>query len=153
MLKLKLLLLVCAATATVSMADGTSVFQRCSVCHGEQGEKKSLGVSAVIAGWKEEKVIERLKAYKAGKLNQYGFGNMMSGQATKLTDTQMKEVARYVATLTLPKKTEDENGSTDEVLTPEQIEYKQFIRNYFIANPKYGNIRDANKKWEEKKVN
>ncbi|MDD2780066.1 c-type cytochrome [Sulfuricurvum sp.] len=149
-MKLKTIVLLLVGTVTLSIADGASVFQRCIACHGEVGEKKSLGVSEIIAGWKEERVIERLKMYKAGKFNQYGFGNMMSGQATKLSDAEMKEVAYYVSTLIPPKSTVDENISTDEVLTPEQIKYKQFIRDYFIANPQYGTIQKANQLWESK---
>lgn len=135
---------------TLAMADGAETYKRCAVCHGEHGEKKSLGVSAVIAGWKEDKIVERLKAYKAKQLNQYGFGNMMYGQATKLNDKEMHEVARYISKLTLPVIEGEENNATGEVLTPEQIAYKQFVREYFIANPKYGNIREANRLWEKK---
>lgn len=149
-MKTKSILLGLIGTVTFALADGAETFQRCAVCHGEHGEKKSLGVSAVIAGWKEEKIVERLKAYKAKKLNQYGFGNMMYGQATKLHDKEMQEVAHFISKLTPPVTQGEESNSTDEILTPEQIAYKQFVREYFIANPKYGNIREANRLWEEK---
>ncbi|MDD5156664.1 c-type cytochrome [Sulfurimonas sp.] len=151
-MKLKILLVIFTSTATLSMADGASVFKRCMVCHGEHGEKKSLGVSEIIAGWKEEKIIEKLKAYKANKLNQYGFSSMMSGQAVKLSDADIKDVASYISTLTPPQPPVDENAYSDEVLTPEQIEYKNFMRDYFIANPQYGTIIEATKLWEEKKL-
>jgi len=150
-MKIKSAILVLAGTATLAIADGAQIFERCAVCHGEHAEKKSLGVSAVIAGWKEDTIIERLKAYKGKKLDQYGFGNMMNGQATKLNDVQMREVAHYISTLT-PPKSEMTDTSTDEVLTPEQIAYKEFIRKYFSENPKYGNIREANRLWEAKKA-
>lgn len=150
---MKLVLLALAGSATFAFADGAAIFERCAVCHGEHAEKQSLGVSAVIAGWKEDKIIERLKAYKAKKLNQYGFGNMMTGQATKLTDKEMHEVARHISALTPPPPPEATNEpSTDEVLTPEQIEYKNFVRKYFIENQRYGNIREANRLWEAKKL-
>jgi len=132
------------------LADGASEFmKRCSVCHGENAEKPSLGVSAVIAGWKEEQIIEKLKAYKVGSLNQYGYGSMMGGQATKLSEKQMREVAKYISTLNPPLKNEI-GEYVSEVLTPEQIAYKAFLRQYFIENPRYGNIREANRLWEEK---
>lgn len=149
-MKIKSLLAVLTAYTAVCMADGREIFQGCAVCHGERGEKKSLGVSAVIAGWKEEKVLERLKSYRSKKFNLYGYGNMMSGQAVKLTDSQMKEVAAYVAKLTPPQAEVAETGTSDEKPTPEIIAYKQFVREYFAKNPKYGNIREANRLWEEK---
>lgn len=151
-MKFKILLVIFTSTVTLLTADGASVFKRCMVCHGEHGEKKSLGVSEIIAGWKEEKVIEKLKAYKANKLNQYGFSNMMSGQAIKLSDSDIKDVASYISTLTPPQEPIDENPYSDEVLTPEQIEYKKFMRDYFIENWQYGTITEATKKWEEKKL-
>lgn len=151
-MKTKSVFWILIGTAALAMADGGELFQRCAACHGEHGEKKSLGVSAVIAGWKEDKIVERLKAYKAKKLNQYGFGNMMYGQATKLNDKEMHEVASYISKLAPAITRGEENNATDEVLTPEQMAYKQFVREYFAANPKYGNIREANRLWEEKKT-
>lgn len=151
-MKIKAVFLMLAGTVTLAMADGAAIFERCAVCHGEHAEKKSLGVSEVIAGWKEDIIIERLKAYKLKNINKYGFGNMMTGQATKLSDKEMREVAHYISMLIPPKVEVIDNNSTDEILTPEQIEYKDFVRKYFIENQRYGNIRDANKKWEEKKA-
>lgn len=151
-MKIKLALLTLVGSVTLALADGAATFERCAVCHGEHAEKQSLGVSAVIAGWKEDKIVERLKAYKAKKLNQYGFGNMMTGQATKLNDKEMHEVARHISALTPPQPEATNEPSTDEVLTPEQIEYKNFVRKYFIENQRYGNIREANRLWEAKKL-
>ncbi len=81
-------------------ADGAKIFkQKCAVCHGEKAQKSSLGVSKVIAGWPTEKIIKKLKEYKTGKLNQYGFGNMMRNRATKLTEKEMLAVAKYIESL------------------------------------------------------
>ena len=91
-----------SGAATLVMADGAALFKKCAICHGENAQKKSLNVSKVIAGWKAEKIIERLKGYRAKTLNQYGFGTMMQGQATKLTEEQMVEVANYIETLKAP---------------------------------------------------
>ncbi|WP_200762527.1 c-type cytochrome [Nitrosophilus alvini] len=81
-------------------ADGAKIFKKtCSVCHGDRAQKSSLKVSKIIAGWPAEKIVEKLKAYKSGKLNQYGFGNMMRNRATKLTDEEMMAVAKYIESL------------------------------------------------------
>ena len=101
----QLSILLLSGVATLAMADGAALFKKCGICHGEQGQKRSLNVSKVIAGWKAEDVVEALKAYKEKSRNQYGFGNMMGGQATKLTDEQMREVAEYVESLPKPEET------------------------------------------------
>ncbi len=86
-------------------SQGEEIFKkRCSVCHGKNAQKSSLGVSKVIAGWKSDKIIEKLKAYKSGKFDQYGFGNMMRNRATKLTEKQMKSVAEYIESLGKPQR-------------------------------------------------
>ncbi len=81
-------------------SEGEEIFNKiCYICHGKHAEKRSLGVSKVIAGWKAEKIVEKLKEYKSGGLDQYGFGNMMRNRATKLTDEQMEAVAKYIESL------------------------------------------------------
>ncbi len=85
--------------------EGKEIFNKiCYICHGKHAEKSSLGVSKIIAGWKADKIVERLKAYKSGKLDQYGYGNMMRNRATKLTDEQMQAVAKYIESLGKPKQ-------------------------------------------------
>ncbi|BBG66113.1 cytochrome C553 [Hydrogenimonas sp.] len=86
-------------------SEGEEIFNKiCFICHGKHAEKSSLGVSKVIAGWKAEKIVEKLKEYRSGNLNQYGFGNMMRNRATKLTDAQMRAVAEYIESLGKQKK-------------------------------------------------
>lgn len=80
----------------MAWADGAALFKNCSICHGEKAQKRSLNVSQVIAGWPAEKIVEKLKAYKSKQLDQYGFGSMMYNKATKLTDQEMMEVAKYI---------------------------------------------------------
>lgn len=93
------ILLVLAAIGSLSVvsADGAEVFKKCVACHGVNAEKKALGKSAVIAGWEPTKTIAALKGYKAGT---YGgaMKSLMKGQVAALSDTQIEEVANYIAT-------------------------------------------------------
>ncbi|MBN2815149.1 MAG: c-type cytochrome [Campylobacterales bacterium] len=96
LLKTTLGLALLGALSLVS-ADGAATFKKCTACHGVNAEKKALGKSAVIAGWETEKTIAALKGYKDGT---YG-GTMkalMKGQVAALNDTQIEEVAAYIAT-------------------------------------------------------
>jgi cytochrome c553 len=97
MKKLLLALLVIGSSSIV-MADGASIFKKCASCHGSKAEKKALRASKIIAGWKEDKIIAALQGFKAGT---YG-GSMkgiMKGQASSLSDNDMKNVAKYISGL------------------------------------------------------
>jgi len=78
--------------------DGAKLFTTCASCHGTQAEKKALGKSRIIKGWDEAKIITALHGYKDGT---YG-GQMkaiMKGQADKLSDADIKALAKYISKL------------------------------------------------------
>jgi cytochrome c553 len=88
-----------AVTTAVSKAttvDAAKLFVTCSSCHGQHAEKKALGKSQVIAGWEASKIETALKGYKAGT---YGgaMKAVMKGQASKLSDDQIKALAEYIS--------------------------------------------------------
>lgn len=151
-----LAVLAVAGSVSLAIADGAEIFKKCAVCHGDHAHKKSLNVSAVIAGWEPAKIVERLKAYKAGTLNQYGFGNMMGGQATKLTEEEMQQVAEYISKLDPVEHKSDPNKQITKGLPPEKEAYHKFLDNYFKeqqAQRKDGTFKEALELWEiEKKT-
>jgi len=85
-------------TASAAPVDGAQIFQKCAGCHGAHGERSALGKSQVIAGWEASKVENALHGYKDGT---YGgaMKGIMKGQASTLTDEQIKAVAKYISTL------------------------------------------------------
>lgn len=98
---MKKAILALAATGTVSLmmaADGAAIYKKCVACHGPAGNMVYLGKVPALAGQPAEKGIEYLKGYKAGTVNKYGMGAVMSVQA-KLhlkTDADIEAVAKYV---------------------------------------------------------
>jgi cytochrome c553 len=98
MKKVVLALMVAGAVSLVS-ADGKAAFAKCAGCHGQDGKKKALNKSAVIAGQDAAKTVEQLKGYKAGTLNTHGMGALMKGQVSSMSDADMKAVADYIAGL------------------------------------------------------
>lgn len=96
---MKTLLAILGLTVMLSAADGSALYQKCAACHGLKAEKQALGKSQVIAGWKADKTLEALKGYKAGTLNTKGMGALMKGQLAALSDSDMKALADYIATL------------------------------------------------------
>ncbi|MDD2790965.1 MAG: c-type cytochrome [Sulfurimonas sp.] len=130
------------------------IFQKCAICHGEQGQKKSLGVSKKIAGMSAKEVVQILKEYRAGTRNNYNYGVMMQGQATKLSEDDMNAVAIYIETLTPVLSDEDKLNIQKEAkkISQEEIEYNKFMDEYF-KNSKNPNetFEAAKKKYEEYK--
>ncbi len=87
------------AAASLMAADGATLYKKCVACHGVKAEKPALGKSEVIAGWDKAKLVEELKAYKAGTLNRNGMGAMMKGQMASFSDADIEAVSEYISTL------------------------------------------------------
>lgn len=49
-------------------AHATQLYTKCAACHGEKGEKVSLGKSLVIKDMSKEAFVSAMKGYKAWKL-------------------------------------------------------------------------------------
>jgi len=88
-----------AAPAAGDAAAGKAVFAKCAGCHGQNAEKAALGKSDIIAGWDAAKVVDALKAFKAGTYKGHGMEGVMKGQANALSDADMANVAAYIASL------------------------------------------------------
>ena len=134
--------------------DGKTIFKKCAVCHGIDAHKRSLNVSKYIAGMDKQRIIDTLRGYRDGKINQYGFGRMMKGQATKLTDEQMDAVAGYIQTLTLKNdKKSAKKVKPAKQITKEEIEYNRFMEEHFknSTNPNE-TFEEAKKRWKEAKT-
>ena len=80
---------------SVLSADGATLFKKCSACHGANAEKKALGKSQIIKGWKASKTVAALKGYKDGT---YGgpMKGVMKGQVAALNDAQIESLAKYI---------------------------------------------------------
>ncbi|MCW8895592.1 MAG: c-type cytochrome [Sulfurimonas sp.] len=127
------------------------IFQKCAVCHGKKGEKRSLDVSKTIAGMKAEDVIKILEQYRVGKRDIYSYGNMMRGQATKLSHEKIKIIAKYIESLP-PVVDTSKSVKPARKITQEEIDYNSFMDAYFrdSTNPNE-TFEAAKKKYQEHK--
>jgi cytochrome c553 len=98
MRKLLITAIVLAFGFTTLSADGKALYGKCIGCHGMKAEKKALGKSKIIKGWKASKIEKALKGYKKGT---YGgaMKGLMKGQVASYNDKQIKEVSKYIAGL------------------------------------------------------
>ena len=133
-----------SAVSAFASNEGAKLFKKCAICHGINAHKKSLGVSEIIAGWPAEKIIKNLKGYKSGELNKYKQGKMMMGQATKLSETQMKLVANYIESL----KPETVNHMKEKRLSAEELRYNAFLKDYFKKN-RNSTTKEAKMAWKK----
>ena len=83
------------AVAAVAALPGEAKYAACGACHGSNG---GGGVGPALAGQTVQYIVGRLNQYKAGEKvgNQ---SNMMWGQAAGLSDTDINDLAEYIATL------------------------------------------------------
>jgi len=88
----KIILTILLMSSSVFAAN----FGACAACHGAKAEKKALGKSHVIAGWKADKVFKALKGYKDGT---YGgaMKGIMKGQVARLSESDMHELANTIS--------------------------------------------------------
>ena len=128
------------------------LFKKCSICHGKKGEKKSLGVSKIIAAMPANIIIEELEEYKLGKKNLYGYGNMMRGQTSRLSHKDIKRIAKYIESLPAVKSKEVKREPNREI-TQEEKDYNTFMDIYFRDSKNPNETFEAAKKSYQKHKN
>ena len=87
-----------ALSVTAFSADGKALYKKCSACHGKDGSKKALRVSAPLKGQKADELFKKMKGYQD---STYGGKKkaIMKRSVAKLSDEQLKALATFIATL------------------------------------------------------
>ena len=81
--------------AQVDVLPGEAKYAACGACHGAQG---GGGVGPKLSGQTVEYIVGRLTQYKNGE-TVGSQSNMMWGQAGMLSDTDITDLAEYIATM------------------------------------------------------
>ncbi len=82
---------------------GKELYQKCAGCHGGRGEKRALGKSALIAGQSASDLANKLIAYREGKRNVAGMGNLMKTQLASMQKSDILALAEYISTFQTKK--------------------------------------------------
>jgi cytochrome c553 len=82
-----------SADAAGDVQAGKAKAAACAGCHGADG--KGVAPNPVLAGKKEDQIIQALKDYKSGKRDNA----VMKGMASSLSDQDIANVAAYFASL------------------------------------------------------
>ncbi len=84
------------AFANALMAtDVKALAKDCSACHGVKFEKKALGKSKIVNMMSEAEIEKDLMDFKSGANKN----PVMTAQAKKLSDEDIKALAKYIPTL------------------------------------------------------
>lgn len=81
-----------AAQEAGSIKAGREATQTCAGCHGAKGNSPTPAFPS-LAGQPAKYLIDQLKAYRSGKRENA----IMNGQASNLTDQQIRDIAAYYA--------------------------------------------------------
>ena len=83
------------AVVNPAVAVGAKHYTQCAACHGQAGEG---GVGPALAGQTSDMIVDKLTKYKNGE----NIGNqsaIMWGQASWMTEQDMRDIGNYVETL------------------------------------------------------
>nr|CAA6817233.1 MAG: Unknown protein [uncultured Thiotrichaceae bacterium] len=99
---LSLTLMLTAGSTVAAELDGAKLYldKTCASCHGDGGNKPIADNYPKIGGQSEKYLIEKLKAYKEGKVtgNQAAVMTPMANMLT--TDEEIEAVSAYLAGVT-----------------------------------------------------
>lgn len=82
------------STSMISLCAGVNI-NTCKGCHGQNFQKKALGVSKVVKDLNRTEILTALKGYKAGTFGGSMKG-IMKGQVSKYSDKQLEKIAEII---------------------------------------------------------
>ncbi len=95
-----LTLLTTISTYAGDAAAGKAAYATCAACHGAKGEGNKAMNAPRLSGQDDWYVVSSLKRFKSGVRGKGDpLAATMIPMATMLNDTQMDDVAAYIATL------------------------------------------------------
>ncbi|GAA8487338.1 cytochrome c [Helicobacter pylori] len=95
MKKVVMALGVLAFSNVLMATDVKALAKSCAACHGVKFEKKALGKSKIVNMMSEAEIEKDLMDFKSGANKN----PVMTAQAKKLSDEDIKALAKYIPTL------------------------------------------------------
>jgi len=97
---LKYLYLVFLLCLSVFAKDkGPVLYHSCKFCHGYNGEKVYMNKVPNLKNATASELEEKLKLYKKGELDVYGYGSIMKMQMKNIPNEMIPELASYIEKL------------------------------------------------------
>lgn len=109
-------------TPPVLGVGATIYINNCASCHGGNGIA-TLPTAPNLAGQKEDYILLQLKDFKSGVRP----GTMMPGAIAKLSDVEIEEVSKYVASLVASQSSEGTESSAAQFSDEERSLIKSWL--------------------------
>ena len=125
MIKLNIVALATIGLLSISASASAANTTVCAGCHGKNFEKSAMGQSKIVKDMSKDDIIKALKGYKDGSYGHSPMKGVMAGQAKKLSDADIEEIATSIAGG--DKKAEDANATKAEDSNATKTEEKKEV--------------------------
>jgi len=79
--------------------EGKALYHSCKFCHGYNAEIKYMGEIPELKNMTAQEIEVKLRLYKKGELNVYGYGSMMKMQMKNIPTEKIPALASYIEQL------------------------------------------------------
>ncbi|NQY92538.1 MAG: c-type cytochrome [Campylobacteraceae bacterium] len=94
-----LLCIFILALSIFAKEEGKALYHSCKFCHGYNAETKYMGEIPVLKNLTAEEIEIKLRLYKKGELDVYGYGSMMKMQMKNIPTEKIPALASYIEKL------------------------------------------------------
>lgn len=97
---MKYLFIIFILTLSVfAKEEGKALSHSCKFCHGYNAEIKYMGEIPELKNMTAQEIEVKLRLYKKGELNVYGYGSMMKMQMKNIPTEKIPALASYIEQL------------------------------------------------------
>ncbi len=97
---MKYLFIIFILTLSVfAKEEGKALYHSCKFCHGYNAEIKYMGEIPELKNMTAQEIEVKLRLYKKGELNVYGYGSMMKMQMKNIPTEKIPALASYIEQL------------------------------------------------------
>jgi len=125
MIKLNIVALATIGLLSISASASAANTTVCAGCHGKNFEKSAMGQSKIVKDMSKADIEKALKGYKDGSYGHSAMKAVMAGQAKKLSDADIEEIATSIAGG--DKKAEDANTTKAKDANATKAEEKKEV--------------------------
>lgn len=86
-------------TSLFAQSEGENLYASCKFCHGFKAEKMFENRVPALKELSYEVLVFKLKLYKEGKIDEYGYGSIMQQQMKNIPDDKIPLLSQYIKSL------------------------------------------------------
>ncbi len=94
-----LIILLIFTLSLIAKDEGAVLYSSCKFCHGYEAEKKYMDLVPNLKNMDATTLETKLRLYKKGELDIYGYGSIMKMQMKNIPDDKIPELSSYIEQL------------------------------------------------------